>query len=250
MEERIRIMVVEDDQVVRTNLEILLEQENHELIGVVDNAADALKLFNQDRPDLIISDININGDVDGIELIKLINEIEKVPVLFITSIDEKSVFEKAKSANPYAFITKPIQRDVLERSIELAFQNAGQFAESNTEAEDDEWNEDVMLKNCFFTKIGNKLKKINLEDIDYIEVEGKYCSVVVKTRRINVKISLKDFLQKLPEKQFLRISRNFVVNVDKIEDIDTFNYQLKLGDREIPISRTYKDDLIKRLNLI
>ncbi|MFZ6051382.1 LytR/AlgR family response regulator transcription factor [Halocola ammonii] len=250
MEERIRIMVVEDDQVVRTNLEILLKEENHELTGVVDNAADALKLFSEVRPDLIISDININGDVDGIELIKSINEIEKVPVLFITSIDEKSVFEKAKSANPYAFITKPIQRDLLERSIELAFQNAGKFADTDDQSEEDEWSEDVMLKDCFFTKIGNKLKKIKLEDIDYIEVEGKYCSVVVNNRRINVKISLKDFLQKLPEKQFLRISRNFVVNVDKIEDIDTFNYQLKLGDREIPISRTYKDDLIKRLNLI
>jgi DNA-binding LytR/AlgR family response regulator len=244
-------MVVEDDQVVRTNLELLLEQENHELTGVVDNAADALKLFNEDRPDLIISDININGDVDGIELVKLINEIEKVPVLFITSIDEKSVFEKAKSANPYAFITKPIQRDLLERSIELAFQNVGQFDEvGQTGGDSENWSEDVMLKDCFFTKIGNKLKKIRLEDIDYIEVEGKYCSVVVQNRRINVKISLKDFILKLPEKQFLRISRNFVVNVDKIEDIDTFNYQLKLGDREIPISRTYKEDLIKRLNLI
>lgn len=250
MEERIRIMVVEDDQVVRTNLELLLDQENHELTGVVDNAADALKLFKKDRPDLIICDININGDVDGIELVKLINEIEKVPVLFITSIDEKSVFEKAKSANPYAFITKPIQRDLLERSIELAFQNVQHSNENGQVGDDDNWNEDVMLKDCFFTKIGNKLKKIKLEDIDYIEVEGKYCSVVVNTRRINVKISLKDFLQKLPEKQFLRISRNFVVNVDKIEDIDTFNYQLKLGEREIPISRTYKDDLIKRLNLI
>lgn len=249
MRDRIRIMIVEDDQVVRTNLQLLLEEENYELSGFVDNAQDALELFKKDRPDLIICDININGDVDGIELVKQINEIDHVPVLFLTSIDEKEVFEKAKSANPYAFITKPIERGLLQRSIELAFQNMSTPVSENGTSNSD-WNRDVMLKDCFFTKIGNKLKKINLEDIDYIEVEGKYCSVVVNTRRVNVKISLKDFIQKLPENQFLRISRNFVVNVDKIEDIDTFNYQVKLGDREIPISRTYKDNLIKRLNLI
>lgn len=241
-------MIVEDDQVVTTNLELLLAQENHEVVGSADNAKDAMDLFLKEHPDLIICDININGDVDGIELIKQINQVERVPVLFLTSIDEKEVFQKAKTANPYAFITKPIEKDTLERNIELAFQNI-HLTKANGQ-EDNGWNEDVMLKDCFFTKIGNKLKKISLDEIDYIEVEGKYCSVVVNNRRINVKISLKDFIQKLPESQFLRISRNYVVNVSKIEDIDTFNFQVKLGDRDLPISRTYKDDLMKRLNLI
>jgi molybdopterin converting factor small subunit len=101
-----------------------------------------------------------------------------------------------------------------------------------------------------YTKVGNKLRKVPLEDILYIEVEGKYSALQVKERKYNVKASLKDLLQKLPSNRFVRVSRNFVVNLSRIQHIDTFQYTVKVGDMEIPISRTYKEELMRHINLI
>lgn len=101
-----------------------------------------------------------------------------------------------------------------------------------------------------YTKVGNKLRKVPLEDILYIEVEGKYSALQVKDRKYNVKASLKDLLQKLPADSFVRVSRNFVVNLSRIQHIDTFQYTVKVGEMEIPISRTYKEELMRHINLI
>ena len=101
-----------------------------------------------------------------------------------------------------------------------------------------------------YTKVGNKLRKVPLDDILYIEVEGKYSALQVRDRKYNVKASLKDLLQKLPSDRFVRVSRNFVVNLNRIQHIDTFQYTVKVGDMEIPISRTYKEELMRHINLI
>ena len=245
IEEKIKILVVEDDSVEFAHLEILLSQLGHGVLAHADNAVDAIIAFGKERPDLVIADISINGEIDGIELVHKLNEIDKVPVLFLTSHDESEVFSKAKETEPYGYITKPVEPRNLERNIELAFQNFGRTGNAKSQ-----WEKDVLVKDFFFTKIGNKLKKIPTNGIEFIEVEGKYSSISVLERKYYVKISLKDLLLKLPVDQFIRVSRNFVVNINKVENIDTQNYQLKLGNSYIPISRTYKDELMNRIQLL
>ena len=104
--------------------------------------------------------------------------------------------------------------------------------------------------NHIYTKVGNKLRKVLLDDILYIEVEGKYSALQVRDRKYNVKASLKDLLQKLPTNRFVRVSRNFVVNLSRIQHIDTFQYTVRVGEMEIPISRTYKEELMRHIHLI
>ncbi|MGB1363390.1 MAG: LytR/AlgR family response regulator transcription factor [Flavobacteriales bacterium] len=107
-----------------------------------------------------------------------------------------------------------------------------------------------VVQDYIYTKVGNKLRKVSLDDILFIEVEGKYSALQVRDRKYNVKASLKDLLHKLPSDRFVRVSRNFVVNLNQIQHIDTFQYTVKVGDLEIPISRTYKEELMRHINLI
>ena len=107
-----------------------------------------------------------------------------------------------------------------------------------------------VVQDYIYTKVGNKLRKVSLDDILFIEVEGKYSALQVRERKYNVKASLKDLLHKLPSDRFVRVSRNFVVNLNQIQHIDTFQYTVKVGDLEIPISRTYKEELMRHINLI
>lgn len=102
----------------------------------------------------------------------------------------------------------------------------------------------------FFTKVGNKLRRIHLKDVRFIEVEGKYSAIHVGERKFNVKASLKDLLLKLPLEDFVRVSRNYVINIDRVTHIDTFQFIIKIDNDEIPISRTYKDELMKRIQLL
>ena len=102
----------------------------------------------------------------------------------------------------------------------------------------------------FFTKVGNKLRRIHLSDVRFIEVEGKYSAIHVGERKYNVKASLKDLLLKLPAEDFVRVSRNYVINIDRVTHIDTFQFVIKIDQDEIPISRTYKDELMKRIQLL
>lgn len=102
----------------------------------------------------------------------------------------------------------------------------------------------------FYTKIGNKLRRVNVEDIRYIEVEGKYSAIYVADRKFNVKASLKDLLAKLPFEGFVRVSRNYVINIEHIDHIDTFQYTIRIGEQEIPISRTYKENLMRHIQML
>ncbi len=102
----------------------------------------------------------------------------------------------------------------------------------------------------FFTKVGNKLRRIHLQDVRFIEVEGKYSAIHVGERKYNVKASLKDLLLKLPLEDFVRVSRNYVINIDRVNHIDTFQFIIKIDNDEIPISRTYKDELMKRIQML
>lgn len=128
--------------------------------------------------------------------------------------------------------------------------NVGMSVDEVVEALNQRFDSPEPSENHIYTKVGNKLRKVKLDDILYIEVEGKYSALQVNDRKFNVKASLKDLLHKLPPNRFVRVSRNFVVNLNRIQHIDTFQYTIKVGEVEIPISRTYKEELMRHINLI
>ena len=105
-------------------------------------------------------------------------------------------------------------------------------------------------KTHFYTKIGNKLKRIQLNDIRFIEVEGKYCAIQLSERQYHVKASLKDLVMILGSEDFVRVSRNFVVNLQHIDHIDMFQGSIHLAGKDIPVSRTYKENLMRFVRLI
>lgn len=236
------VLIVEDDLIVCTNLEVILTENNHEICGMADNAVDALLLFTLKKPEIVICDIGLKGSTDGIELAKKLNEIARVPILFLTSYQDEEVFRKAKTSGAFAFINKPIERKSFERTVALAMEFGLEHAVFTTGA--------MEPANCLYTRVGHKLKKINIREIEFVEVDGKYCSIMVGSRRFNCKISLKELADKLPPQQFIQINRNALINLELIEDIDMSQPCVKMPGGEIVISRTFRDNLMSRINLI
>jgi DNA-binding LytR/AlgR family response regulator len=237
-----RVLVIEDDAVIRTNLEIILVELGLEIAGMVDNAMDALVAYTVKKPHIVLCDVNLNGPVDGITCVKKLNEIKKCPVIFLTAHTDEAVFNKARAVAPMAFISKPIDRKLLERTVLLAIESSKEDIVFTTSS--------APVEECVYTRVGNKLKKINVRDIEFVDVDGKYCALSVGQRKIHCKIALKELLEKLPKQKFIQINRNSVINMDYIEDIDMTNLMVKMPSGDISISRTYKEQLIQRINMI
>lgn len=102
----------------------------------------------------------------------------------------------------------------------------------------------------FYTKVGNKLRRIELDEIRYIQVEGKYSAIQLESRQYHVKASLKDLLLILASDQFVRVSRNFVVNLKHIDHIDVYQSTVHVAGEDVPVSRTYKENLMKNVRLL
>jgi len=242
MERKTKILVVEDDPVASAALGLILGELGYDVCGPVDNAMDAVVSFTLHQPDLVICDINLTGSVNGVELIKKINQLRKVPVLFLTAFDSEEVFNRAKVVTPLAFIPKPIDRSVLERATALAEEHARETRGFSTEP--------LPVDECLYTRVGNKLRKIDVNEIEYVEVDGKYCSISVGQREVHCKISLKELTEKLPRSKFAQISRNTLINMDLIEDIDLGQMQVKLPASAHSISRNFRDGFMQRIRLI
>lgn len=203
-------------------------------------------------PDVLFMEVNQENFDKAEAIAKVANAQRKTPIIYLADNKEEGFFNKIKETRPFGFIVKPIDLGGIKRIVELA---VGYDIDSISSATSDpsmyvQEGAQVVRKPFFFTKVGNKLRRIDLDDVVYIEVEGKYSSIQLKERKFHVKASLKDLLEKFPSDRFVRVSRNFVVNLDRIEHIDTMQYMVKVEDREIPVSRTYKEELMNRIQLL
>jgi DNA-binding LytR/AlgR family response regulator len=235
---KIRIVSVEDDPIYAETIQMIVEQAGYELVGQFSNGEEALVAIKAVNPDLLLLDIHIEGALNGIQLAEKVDS--DLPIIFITSLREREVFEKAKGSKPVAFILKPFDELTLQNTIALAVsQLAGE--EKNV------WREkDLVVKDSFFLKEGNSLVKVPMSLIDYIQAEDKYCTLYTKERKYVLRISLHDILAKLPE-NFIRIHRSIAVDANKIQRMNLDSHELHLQNVVLPIGTTYKEALLARI---
>lgn len=120
---KIRILFLEDDKIIAKNLKEILEKWDYEVIDINSTAEDAFETLFLDDIDLIISDIEIKGLVDGIDASKIFQNLYNIPIIFITAYnDEEKVERSAKLKNMVGYLVKPIKIDDLKKLIENAIE--------------------------------------------------------------------------------------------------------------------------------
>ena len=115
-----RILIVEDEGIVAVDIESRLIAMGYEAAGHADNGDEALALTGERRPDLVLMDIRLQGDMDGIMAADKIRQRFHVPVIFLTSYSERTTVERAKLAEPFGYLLKPFNDDELQSTIEIA----------------------------------------------------------------------------------------------------------------------------------
>ena len=106
------------------------------------------------------------------------------------------------------------------------------------------------MAKSFFVKSGHMLHKVKFSEIQWIHSDGNYCTIHTKDRKYAVKISLTKIKQRLPLGLFAQIHRSYIVQIELISNIDLTTLEVYLEDEALPLGRTYKEDLIKQLNLL
>ena len=115
---RLRILIVEDEAVTAADLHDELTAQGYEVVGTTDTAASALRLAEQEKPDLVLMDINLAGEPDGVLAASAIRGAE-LPVIFLTAHYDDATLARAKLASPVGYITKPFEPHQLSVAIEV-----------------------------------------------------------------------------------------------------------------------------------
>jgi two-component system response regulator LytT len=245
------ILVVEDESIVAKDIQVCLKRLGYEVVGLVSTGEEAVDQANELGPDLVMMDIMLKGDMSGIEAADLIRKNMDIPVIFLTAYTDRDTVDRAKESEPYGYIIKPFKEIDIQTAIEIALYKHGKELEVRKERDlyysmvEKSDSQDMM-----FVKANQRLVKIKYSDIYYIEALKDYVVINTQDRRFTIHSTMKDIERKMPERDFIRVHRSFIVRMDKIKEIDHANVILENEKKTIPVGGSYKDVLGQRLNMI
>jgi len=248
MESPIKVLIVEDEMVIAARISVELDELGYEVTGMVSRAEQALIRCQQTPPDIVLLDINLKGEMDGVELAHLLNEEANIAIIFLTANADEATFNRAKDTLPYAFLTKPYKKLDLQRALELVVSRLN--TEKSQKTTDKSTDTSYILSDRIFVRYKDRMVKVVIDDILYVKADGSYCLITTPDKEYILTVPLKTLEASLPSNAFMRTHRSYVVNLHKIEALDDNQETLTLGgNKHIPVSRRFKAELLKRLRL-
>ncbi len=235
MSKTISCIIVDDEPIAREILENHLQKiAIINIVATCKNAIEAFNAINSNKVDVIFLDINM-PEISGLSFAKSINK--NIKIIFTTAYREYAVDGFDLKAVDY--LLKPI-------SFERLLQAVNKFLDETISINNDE-NEEVSndKSDFIFVRSDRKMVKINFDDINYIESLGDYLKIHLPNKIIITRETITSIEAKLPKNDFLRIHRSFIISINKIESFT--NESVDVNKKAIPISRSYKKDVLLRL---
>lgn len=238
--DNINVLIIEDTPSESDALVKVLTQNNYTVIGIAPTYSEALKMFYNNTVDIVVIDVFLDGNPDGITFAETINIVPNgvKPFVFLTSSKDRQIFERAKLTKPFSFLMKPFNELEILYALEMAVEKF--YGQPNVFHSEDQ--NTIISDDSLFIKKNKALKKVRFEDIVYIEVEDRYCNVITETDKFVILISLTKIIQLLDPAKFFQTHRNYIVNASKIEEIIVNdNLVILKGKHKVTLSDKYKD---------
>lgn len=249
---KINVLVVEDESIVSKDIQHSLKKLGYNVVGASPTGEKAIELAASENPDIVLMDIMLKGEMNGIEAAKIIKESNSIPIIFLTAYADESTLSKAKITQPYGYILKPFKEIDLHTTIEMAIYKHSKeqeiVKERNLLYSIIENKEET--KDYIFVKSNSKLVKLKTTDIFYIEALKDYVVIHTDSTRYTIHSTMKDIDQKMGKEHFLRVHRSYIIRLDKISSIEYPNLIMETIDKTIPIGGSYRDDLNKKIKTV
>lgn len=235
------ILIVEDEQEIADSLGEMLEILNHQVIAVADSYDSAIKDLDKDDVEIVLLDIQLKGEKTGIDIAEKIKNEYKLPYIFTTAFADHDTITQAAAQSPYGYLVKPYGLKDINAAIEVAMTNYRNFKQLKNE-------EGSIQQNNLFVKVNSRLVRIDPEEVLFIEAKGDYVLFKTREKGYIVHSTIKNIEEKLDNSIFVKVHRSYIVNLKKIVDIEENN--ILIGELVIPVSRSQKSNLMRRLNTI
>ena len=240
----LKIGVVEDELVIGRTIANTLSELGYSHCGPAINYTEALEMLEQEKPDLLLLDIQLSGKKNGIDVAQKLNELFQIPFIFLTANSDVETIERAKKVNPHAYIVKPFTKEELFAAIEIAFSNFdGKRAAARAGHTDT-----GPAKPYIFVRDGYIFKKIFFKELLYLESDANYVTLhLLSQKKVMVRSTLNDFIAKIDTQTFIRIHRCYSVNINLIDNV--FPAEVSLNGIKIPVGKSYREPLFKALGI-
>ncbi|MEO8822464.1 MAG: response regulator [Ginsengibacter sp.] len=245
MDNLIKILVVEDEMVIAAKMSLLLTNLGYEVDGILPRGEEAIMHVKENNVDIILLDINLKGKLDGIETARQIQQFSNVPIIYLTANGDEATFNRAKTTKPAGFISKPFKQLDLQRAIELAIcrmaeKDTGPLVPANNNEE-----QHFILSDRIFVRCKEKMIKIMISDIMYIEADRNYSRILTDHKEYLLSVTLKTIEEKLSKNIFVRIHRSYIININQIEEMAESHVVIR--HHPIPLSSGLKENLFQRI---
>ncbi len=225
-------MIVDDDAMARASIQALCKKAPLiDVVAICDSAEAAIEMLKKQAIDLILLDIEMQG-MSGIDLL---NELVQQPqVIFITS--ERKYAYEAFQYQVTDYLQKPIKMNRFQEAIEKVQKVQTEIERYKKRSTD------------IYIKVEGRYVRLSYDEILFFEYVGDYVRIATTKGRFIIHSTLKSIDQKLKDARFLKVHRSFIINLDKIKDIE--ENSLVIEGAVIPISRANKPILLSRLNFL
>ena len=231
-------IIIDDESTARAIIEKLCESMAIiNVVGQFPNAIQGIKYLNENNVDLIFLDIHM-PDFSGFDFIKTLKD---PPNIIVTTSDKNYALEAFEYPFIVDYLIKPVVLERFEKAVLKAKQNPAKTIIENSV-------EDKNIDNVLYVNIDRRLVKIDIPSIYLIEAKGDYINVKTDEKNYTVHSTLKKIENKLPDSLFLKIHRSYIINVNKIIDIE--DNSVLIEKDVIPVSRLCRPELMRRLNLL
>ena len=229
------VLIVEDEPLIADDLSFHLEDLGITDISISLKYEDAIKKLAERTFDLVLLDVNLSGDKDGIDVANFIKRNNPVPFIFITSYYDSATLQRARETGPMAYILKPFSKQDIQVNVEMALHKIRE-------------GKGVSKPDKFFSKDNEGLGSIAPTEIDYVEAFDNYAKVFSGNQSYIISHTLKSIEGKLTQHGFERVHKSYLINFDRISMIS--EGYIFFDDQKIPIGRAYKADFMAKIALL
>jgi len=246
---KIRTLVVDDEPIARARVVSLLKEEaDIEVIGECANGQQAMSAIESGSPDLLFLDIQM-PEVNGLDLARTIQSTGTPAVVFVTAYDEYAL--RAFEVHALDFLLKPFSAERFRSALGHAREQVSQRRKGTEAPKLTLPDRRTTRPNRLMIKSGGRIHFVRMADIDWCEAQGNYVRVHVGAQEHLVRDTMSHLESELDPQQFVRIHRSTIVNVDRIQEMQSsFNGEyvvlLRTGTR-LTLSRGYREILQARL---
>jgi DNA-binding LytR/AlgR family response regulator len=242
----VNVLIVEDEAIAALDLSEGLRQCGYAIAGVADNARTAKALYEEKEVDIVLMDIRLKGEKDGVDTVIELMKSRKRPVIYLTAFTDAATVERVKNTYPAAFLTKPYNVDNVRIAIELALHNFVAGKEPDQPVRQADREPLLRLNDNLFVKMNYRFVKLPLSSICYIAADNNHAHLVTSEKKYVVRLSLTQVLESIRWERLVRIHRSFAVNIDAVS---SFTEQDVTVNKEIlPVGRQYKDEFWRQFS--